>query len=92
MSCFSQLNDLHVLTRQFTPIFMDASNVPWIQSSNKGTLVGEETMPIYIWKGKNTYGEKRKGELEAVDQAAALSQLKRMRIADPTIKEKLDHD
>ena len=45
-------------------------------------------MPIYIWKGKNTYGEKRKGELEAVDQAAALSQLKRMRIADPTIKEK----
>ncbi|MDJ0624681.1 MAG: type II secretion system F family protein [Desulfocapsaceae bacterium] len=45
-------------------------------------------MPIYIWKGKNTYGEKRKGELEAVDQAAALSQLKRMRITDPTIKEK----
>lgn len=45
-------------------------------------------MPIYIWKGKNTYGEKRKGELEAVDQAAALSQLKRMRIANPTIKEK----
>lgn len=45
-------------------------------------------MPVYIWKGKNSYGEKRKGELEAVDQAAALSQLKRMRIADPTIKEK----
>ena len=45
-------------------------------------------MPVYVWKGKNTYGEKRKGELEAVDQAAALSQLKRMRIADPTIKEK----
>ncbi len=45
-------------------------------------------MPVYVWKGKNTYGEKRKGELEAIDQAAALSQLKRMRIADPTIKEK----
>lgn len=45
-------------------------------------------MPVYLWKGKNTYGEKRKGELEAVDQAAALSQLKRMRINDPTIKEK----
>lgn len=45
-------------------------------------------MPVYLWKGKNSYGEKRKGEIEAVDQAAALSQLKRMRITDPTIKEK----
>lgn len=45
-------------------------------------------MPVYIWKGKNTYGEKRKGELEAVDQAAAMSQLKRMRIAAPKVKEK----
>lgn len=45
-------------------------------------------MPVYIWKGKNTYGEKRKGELEAVDQAAAMSQLKRMRITEPKVKEK----
>ncbi|MFN2354192.1 MAG: type II secretion system F family protein [Desulfopila sp.] len=45
-------------------------------------------MPVYIWKGKNTYGEKRKGELEAVDQAAAMSQLKRMRITAPKVKEK----
>lgn len=45
-------------------------------------------MPIYVWKGKNTHGEKRKGEIEASDQAAALSQLKRMRIVDYTIKEK----
>ncbi len=45
-------------------------------------------MPIYIWKGKNTHGEKRKGEIEAPDQAAALNQVKRMRIADPIIKEK----
>ena len=45
-------------------------------------------MPIYIWKGKNSYGEKRKGEVEAPDQAAALSHVKRMRITDPVIKEK----
>ncbi len=24
-------------------------------------------MPVYVWKGKNSYGEKRKGEVEAVD-------------------------
>ncbi len=45
-------------------------------------------MPVYVWKGKNTHGEKRKGELEAPDQAAALNQLKRMRIVNPVIKEK----
>ncbi|SDO81854.1 type II secretion system F family protein [Desulforhopalus singaporensis] len=45
-------------------------------------------MPVYIWKGKNSYGEKRKGEVEAVDLAAALSQVKRFRITDPVIKEK----
>ena len=45
-------------------------------------------MPVYIWKGKNTYGEKRKGEVEAPDQAAALAHVKRMRITDPVIKEK----
>lgn len=45
-------------------------------------------MPVYTWKGKNSYGEKRKGEIEAPDQAAVLGQLKRMRIVDPIIKEK----
>ncbi len=45
-------------------------------------------MPVYIWKGKNAYGEKRKGEVEAPDQAAALSYVKRMRITDAVIKEK----
>lgn len=45
-------------------------------------------MPVYIWKGKNSYGEKRKGEIEAPDQAAALSQVKRLRITNPVIKEK----
>jgi len=45
-------------------------------------------MPVYIWKGKNSAGEKRKGEIEAPDQAAALAQIKRLRMADLVIKEK----
>ena len=45
-------------------------------------------MPVYVWKGKNTYGEKRKGEVEAPDQAAALAHVKRMRISAPVVKEK----
>ncbi len=45
-------------------------------------------MPVYVWKGKNSYGEKRKGEVEAVNEAAALGQLKRLRIENPKIKEK----
>ena len=27
-------------------------------------------MPVYVWKGRNQYGEKRKGEVDAPDQAA----------------------
>ena len=45
-------------------------------------------MPLYVWKGKNTAGEKRKGEVEAADQAGAIAQLKRLRITDLVIKEK----
>ncbi len=45
-------------------------------------------MPIYVWKGKNTYGEKRKGEVEAIDMGAATAQVKRLRIENPVIKEK----
>jgi len=45
-------------------------------------------MPVYIWKGKNSLGERRKGEVEAPDKAAALAQVKRLRIANPVIKEK----
>lgn len=45
-------------------------------------------MPVYIWKGKNSQGEKRKGEIEAPDQSAVLAQLKRLRIVNPVIKEK----
>lgn len=45
-------------------------------------------MPVYIWKGKNSAGEKRKGEVEAPDQAGALAQIKRFRLTDVVIKEK----
>ncbi len=45
-------------------------------------------MPIYTWKGINSYGDKRKGEVEAPDQAAALAHVKRLRIKDPVVKEK----
>ncbi len=45
-------------------------------------------MPVYIWKGVNRYGEKRKGEVEALDQTAALAHVRRLRIQNPTIKEK----
>ncbi|GAB4332859.1 MAG: type II secretion system F family protein [Desulfobulbaceae bacterium] len=44
-------------------------------------------MPIYIWKGINSYGEKRKGKIEAVDEAGARAQLKRMRIDVKVCKE-----
>ena len=45
-------------------------------------------MPIYVWKGKNSFGEKRKGEIEALDEAGARAQLRRLRIDNPTVKEK----
>jgi type IV pilus assembly protein PilC len=45
-------------------------------------------MPVYVWKGKNSYGEKRKGEVEAVDLAGAIAQVKRLRISNPVVKEK----
>ncbi|MDR0477477.1 MAG: type II secretion system F family protein [Desulfobulbaceae bacterium] len=45
-------------------------------------------MPVYVWKGKNALGEKRKGEVEASDKAAALVQVKRLRISNPIIKGK----
>jgi type IV pilus assembly protein PilC len=45
-------------------------------------------MPVYVWKGKNSYGEKRKGEVEAVDLTGAIAQVKRLRISNPVVKEK----
>jgi type IV pilus assembly protein PilC len=45
-------------------------------------------MPIYVWKGINSQGVKRKGEVESPDQAAALAHVKRLRIQNISIKEK----
>lgn len=45
-------------------------------------------MPVYIWKGVNSQGLKRKGEVESSDQAAALAHVKRLRIQNIIIKEK----
>jgi type IV pilus assembly protein PilC len=44
-------------------------------------------MPIYTWKGTNSYGEKRKGKLEAPSEAAAAAQLKKIRITTTVLKE-----
>jgi len=43
-------------------------------------------MPVYVWKGVNSYGEKRKGRIEAHSEAAALSQLKKIRIKPTVLK------
>lgn len=45
-------------------------------------------MPVYVWKGVNSQGVKRNGEVESPDQAAALAHVKRLRIQDIIIKEK----
>ncbi len=44
-------------------------------------------MPIYIWKGVNSYGEKRKGKIEAQSEAAALSMLRKIRVKPTVLKE-----
>ncbi len=44
-------------------------------------------MPVFIWKGVNSYGEKRKGKLDMPNEAMALSHLKKMRITPSQVKE-----
>ncbi len=44
-------------------------------------------MPVYVWKGINSYGEKRKGKIDTPDEAGARAQLKRMRIDVKVCKE-----
>ncbi len=44
-------------------------------------------MPIYIWKGVNSYGEKRSGKIEAQSEAAALSMLRKIRVKPTVLKE-----
>jgi type IV pilus assembly protein PilC len=45
-------------------------------------------MPAYLWKGKNSYGEKRKGTIEALNKEAAIAHLKKIRITATSVKEK----
>jgi type IV pilus assembly protein PilC len=45
-------------------------------------------MPHFIWKGKNSYGEKRKGVIEAPNIDAASAHLKKIRITPTKVKEK----
>ncbi|MBE9521106.1 MAG: type II secretion system F family protein [Proteobacteria bacterium] len=45
-------------------------------------------MPYFIWKGKNSYGEKRKGILEAPNIEAARAHLKKIRVTPTKLKEK----
>lgn len=44
-------------------------------------------MPFYIWKGVNSYGEKRKGKIEMPSEAMAQAHLKKMRITVSLLKE-----
>lgn len=45
-------------------------------------------MPTFIWKGKNSYGDKRSGQYEAHDEAAVQSYLRKLRISPSSIKPK----
>jgi type IV pilus assembly protein PilC len=45
-------------------------------------------MPHFIWKGRNSYGEKRKGVIEAPNIDAATGHLKKIRITPTKVKEK----
>jgi type IV pilus assembly protein PilC len=45
-------------------------------------------MPVYVWKGKNSYGEKRKGSVEAMTKEGAINSLKKIRITPTSVKEK----
>ena len=44
-------------------------------------------MPIYMWKGVNSYGEKRSGKVEMANEAMVQAHLKKMRITPSLIKE-----
>jgi type IV pilus assembly protein PilC len=45
-------------------------------------------MPHFIWKGKNSYGEKRSGVIEAPNIEAARAHLKKIRVTPSKLKEK----
>lgn len=45
-------------------------------------------MPVFIWKGKNSYGDKRSGQYEAHDETAVYAHLKKLRITPTSVKPK----
>lgn len=45
-------------------------------------------MPVYLWTGKNTRGDKKKGEMEASSEEIVRASLKRMKIEPIKIKPK----
>jgi len=45
-------------------------------------------MPVYLWKGTNSYGEKRNGTIEALNKEGAIAHLKKIRITATSVKEK----
>ena len=44
-------------------------------------------MPEYIWKGKSSSGEKRKGKVEMASEEAVYSYLKKIRVTPTSVKE-----
>ena len=45
-------------------------------------------MPMFVYEGRTTTGEVRKGELEAANQAAVMTRLREMKIKPTTVKKK----
>ncbi len=45
-------------------------------------------MPVYVWKGKNSKKQARKGEMEASSREAVQANLAKIKILSPKIKEK----
>jgi len=67
---------------------MAADLAEWYLFSGCLPRKGVVGMPIYIWKGKNSYGDKRNGTHEANDEAAVQAHLKKIRITPSSVKEK----
>jgi type IV pilus assembly protein PilC len=50
--------------------------------------MGELVMPIFLWQGEKKAGEVKKGEIDAADEAAARSMLRRQGFKSITVKKK----
>ena len=44
-------------------------------------------MAVYVWKGVNSYGEKRKGKIDLPTEEMVYSHLKKLRITPSSVKE-----